>query len=165
MPDITKDDLLCVFFLTIPSLIGLDAYDRTLELLVPRIRAPRCVSLLSCFYINSHKYGDGVRVSCLLPSTCMDEFLQEMNFIINDLNLIHVKAPKGPDEIVWHSDETLEIRYRRFLCRQNTIGLEMLETDRLFARRATAFIRCKSKPWEDDFRSQFEPVLLAMSPT
>jgi hypothetical protein len=165
MADISVEDRLCVFFLKKPNTVGLEAYDKTLDLLVPRIREPRCQSLVSCFYVNSNKYGSGVRLSCLVPRRHENELLHEIKFITNELNLIQEREPKGPENVEWYTDKELEMRYRFFLSLQNTIGLEMLNSDRVFARRATAFVRCRTKPWEKEFRLQFEPVLVALSPT
>jgi hypothetical protein len=166
LPEITIKDILSVFFVAIPGLEGLAAYDATLDSLIPKLTGSRFTSLVSCYYVNSHKYGPGVRLSCLVPTESVSEFISEVGLVIEDLGLHQVREQQSPKEITWFpDDEELELRYRRFLALQNAIGLDFLETDPLFARKALAYIRCRSKPWDNEFRPQLEPVLLALSPT
>jgi hypothetical protein len=162
IPDLTQlreTDLFGRFYLKKPNGGRFRGYYESLNAIRPFLCSKEWLQSVTGYYVNVAGKRDAVRLSYW--TTAPQQAIKIIDLFVSQKGLKHIKKPIIPEQArnaAGYGGE--ELRFRRFLATYTLIGLEIMETDLLHARRLFATFRWQvmraGKPYRPHFLGTFE---------
>jgi hypothetical protein len=162
IPDLTllrETDLFGRFYLKKPNGGRFRGYYESLIGMRPLLCSKEWLQSVRGYYVNVAGKQDAVRLSYW--TTAPQQTRNIIDLFVSQNGLKHIKEPIIPKHAInsaGYGGE--ELRFRRFLSTYTLIGLEIMETDLLHARRLFATFRWQivraGKPYRPHFLKTFE---------
>ncbi|MGD8380949.1 MAG: hypothetical protein PVJ11_02295, partial [Syntrophobacterales bacterium] len=143
IPDLNQlreTDLFGRFYLKKPNGGRFQGYYESLSAIRPFLRSKEWLQSVTGYYVNVAGKQDAVRLSYW--TTAPEQTRKIVDLFVSQNGLKHIEEPVIPKHTrnsTGYGDE--ELRFRRFLSTYTLIGLEIMETDLLHARRLLATFR------------------------
>lgn len=162
IPDLTQlreTDLFGRFYLKKPNGGRFQGYYESLNGMRPFLRSKEWLQSVTGYYVNVAGKQDAVRLSYW--TTTPQQTRKIVDLFVSQNGLKHIEEPTIPE----HAKNSAgyggeELRFRRFLVTYTLIGLEIMETDLLHARRLLATFRWQvmraGKPYRPHFLGTLE---------
>jgi len=146
----------------------LDSYYCTIEELVSIVGEKSFTTQMSGYYLNMEPVGPNrhLRVSFFAPDKSADHLVQLIRVSLSSRGVLEVKPAKMPRNIRVvdeYGPPEIELRFRRYLVDYTQIGLDLIRSDLVYARRLMAWLRFKVIAGSLDVRNQIEPSMLGRS--
>ncbi|MEJ2234350.1 MAG: hypothetical protein P8X67_10515 [Syntrophobacterales bacterium] len=162
IPDLTQlreTDLFGRFYLKKPNGGRFRGYYESLNAIRPFLCSKEWLQSVTGYYVNVAGKRDAVRLSYW--TTAPQQAIKIIDLFVSQNDLKHIEKPFIPEHArnaAGYGGE--ELRFRRFLATYTLIGLEIMETDLLHARRLFATFRWQvmraGKPYRPHFLGTFE---------
>lgn len=124
------------------------------------------------FYINSWSNKDGtkmgVRLSYFTTAMRMCPFIWLVRYFLRRRGLIEINPAVLPSKgsvALDYGGEQYELRFRKYLCLETQIGLELLRADQQHARSLAAIYRWQVFATRSPIKLHFEPSFVKYSET
>lgn len=154
-----ETDLFGRFFLRLPGAKGYDGYYDSLAAVADLVESDQWRGSVTGFYINVSEDSGGVRLSYFSASP--EDVIDAMAALVPRFGLAETRMAEGPTPAtVADRYGGEELRFRRYLTAYTRIGLDIMESDLLGARRLFALFRwqvsIEKKPYKPHFVRTFE---------
>jgi hypothetical protein len=159
LDQLRETDLFGRFYLKKPNGGRFQGYYKSLNCMRPFLRSEDWLQSVTGYYVNVAGKQDAVRLSYW--TTAPEQTRKIVDHFVSGNGLKHIEKPIIPERArnsAGYGGE--ELRFRRFLFTYTLIGLEIMGTDLLHARRLLATFRWQvmraGKPYRPHFLRTFE---------
>jgi hypothetical protein len=146
----------------------LDSYYYTIEQSVLIVEEKSLTAYMTGYYLNMEPANRNhyLRLSFFVPAESADALVDLIRAGLSSRGVLEVRPAKTPQDISVvreYGPPALESRFRRYLVNYTQIGLDLIRSDLVYARRLMAWLRFKVIAGSMDARVQIEPSMLGRS--